>query len=346
MVQGNGMDLSLFQFDYDMSFAVFFLNADKTIYGRYGSRSKKPEEAHSDISLEGLAASMKQVLGLHLQYPKNRHLLAGKTGPKPLVATPEKLPALSKFRSDLAFGDPKTVNQSCIHCHQIRDAERTYYFKAGKKLPRKILYPYPMPEVVGLVMDRKHTNRIQEVTEGSPAAKAGVKAGDQLTIANGQIITSLADVQWVLHQRENKDSFDLILKRGEESVTRSIPLLPGWRAKSDISWRTSSWALRRIATGGLVLQEASAEQRKKLGLAKNVMALRVEYVGQYGKHATGKRSGFKENDVIIAFDGKEQRWRETDLFAYVVDEKKKGQRIPVTVLRKEKHVKLMLPVQD
>ena len=34
MVQGNGMDLSLFQFDYDMSFAVFFLNADRTISGR------------------------------------------------------------------------------------------------------------------------------------------------------------------------------------------------------------------------------------------------------------------------------------------------------------------------
>jgi hypothetical protein len=29
MVQGNGMDLSLFQFDYDLTFAAFFMNSDK-----------------------------------------------------------------------------------------------------------------------------------------------------------------------------------------------------------------------------------------------------------------------------------------------------------------------------
>lgn len=346
MVQGNGMDLSLFQFDYDMSFAVFFLNEDRTIYGRYGSRSKKPKEAHTDITLEGLAASMTKVLGLHLQYPQNRHLFIGKTGPKPLVATPEKLPELTRFRADLAFGDPKTVNRSCIHCHQIRDAERTYYLKAGEKLPRKLLFPYPMPEVVGLAMDRKHTNRVQAVSKDSLAAKAGVQPGDELTIANGQIITSMADVQWVLHQRESKDTLDLVLKRDKEDVKVSISLLPGWRSQSDISWRTSSWALRRIATGGLVLQEATGPQRKELGLSGESMALRVEYVGQYGKHAAGKRAGFKENDVIIAFDGKEEHWRETELFAYVVDHKKKGNRIPVTVLREKKQVKLMLPIQD
>ena len=33
MVKVNSMDLSLFQFDYDMTFAVFFMNADKKVYG-------------------------------------------------------------------------------------------------------------------------------------------------------------------------------------------------------------------------------------------------------------------------------------------------------------------------
>ena len=36
IIQGWGMDLSLFQFDYELTWAVFLLNADKTIYGRYG----------------------------------------------------------------------------------------------------------------------------------------------------------------------------------------------------------------------------------------------------------------------------------------------------------------------
>ena len=48
LVQANAMDLTLFQFDYDLTFAAFFMNADRTIYGRYGSRSAR--NPSSDIS--------------------------------------------------------------------------------------------------------------------------------------------------------------------------------------------------------------------------------------------------------------------------------------------------------
>ncbi len=41
IVSTNGLDLSLFQFDTDQSFAVFMLNADRTIYGRFGTRSHR-----------------------------------------------------------------------------------------------------------------------------------------------------------------------------------------------------------------------------------------------------------------------------------------------------------------
>ena len=50
LVQANAMDLALFQFDYDLTFVVFFMNADKTIYGRYGSRSDR-KNATRDISI-------------------------------------------------------------------------------------------------------------------------------------------------------------------------------------------------------------------------------------------------------------------------------------------------------
>ena len=41
VIQGNSLDLELFQFDYDLTFAAFFMNADRTIYGRYGTRSSQ-----------------------------------------------------------------------------------------------------------------------------------------------------------------------------------------------------------------------------------------------------------------------------------------------------------------
>ena len=40
VVKANQMDLTLMQFDYDLTFAVMFMNADKTVYGRFGSRSE------------------------------------------------------------------------------------------------------------------------------------------------------------------------------------------------------------------------------------------------------------------------------------------------------------------
>ena len=54
VVHANGMDLSLFQYDYDQSWSAFFLNADRTIYGRYGTRSHETESG-DDVSLEGFA---------------------------------------------------------------------------------------------------------------------------------------------------------------------------------------------------------------------------------------------------------------------------------------------------
>jgi serine protease Do len=58
MIQMNGVDLKTFQFDYDMTFAVFFMNADKTIYG---SRSDI-KEAQREISMESLVEALKGAL--------------------------------------------------------------------------------------------------------------------------------------------------------------------------------------------------------------------------------------------------------------------------------------------
>ena len=71
MVKANGMDLSLFQFDYDLTFAAFFMNADKTIYGRYGSRSEM-KDAAKDISIDGFRKALAAALEIHKNYPANK----------------------------------------------------------------------------------------------------------------------------------------------------------------------------------------------------------------------------------------------------------------------------------
>ncbi len=71
LISTNGLDLSLFQFDTDQSFAVFLLNADGTIYGRFGTRSDRTEWVH-DVSLEGLGQALEGALELHQQLQSQR----------------------------------------------------------------------------------------------------------------------------------------------------------------------------------------------------------------------------------------------------------------------------------
>src|SRR5262245_21042831 len=119
VVQGNAMDLNLFQFDYDLTFAVFFMNADKTVYGRFGSRSDR-KEATRDISLEGFRAALGSALELHKAYPGNKTALAGKQGRPVRFSTPDEYPSLrGKFQPKLDY-EGKVV-QSCMHCHQVRE---------------------------------------------------------------------------------------------------------------------------------------------------------------------------------------------------------------------------------
>src|SRR5262245_42901192 len=122
IVHANGMDLSLFQFDYDQSWAAFLLNADMTIYGRYGTRSHQTE-SDQDVSLAGFAKALAAGLDLHRDFPKNRSTLAGKRGAPSEVKVPEEFPSLrGKYQSKLDYEGQ--VVQSCIHCHQIGENSR------------------------------------------------------------------------------------------------------------------------------------------------------------------------------------------------------------------------------
>ncbi|MCA9055509.1 MAG: thioredoxin family protein, partial [Planctomycetaceae bacterium] len=235
IVGTNGLDLSTFQYDTDQSFAVFMLNADKTIYGRFGTRSHRTEWV-GDVSVAGMAKALQGALDLHADYPNNKAALAGKRGPEPLVASPEKYPALrDKFTDSLNYeGD---VVRSCIHCHQIGDAERSYYREMKKPLPERVLFPYPHPKSIGLVLDPKERARITDVTSGSLAEQAGFQPGDHIESLNGQPLLSMADVQWVLHQT-SPDGANLpaVVTRNGKSQSLTLSLPDGWRQLDDISW--------------------------------------------------------------------------------------------------------------
>jgi serine protease Do len=343
IVSTNGLDLSLFQFDTDQSFAVFLLNADSTIYGRFGTRSDHKEWV-DDVSVEGLGKALEGALALHRRYPEVKPLLAAKRGPAPDFQAPEQYPTLKgKFGPKLDYSG--NVVRSCIHCHQIGDAQREYYRTKESKIPEKVLFPYPHPKAIGLVLNPRERATVLRVAEGSIAEKAGFKAGDVMEYLEGQPLLSIADVQWVLHHVDPQGGTLVAkVKRGDATEEIKLTLPAGWRASDDISWRASTWGLRRFGFGGLNLKPLTDEERGEKALTGVKLALRVHHVGAYAPHDGAKRAGFLKDDVIIEFDGKADFSRESELLAHALNQRKPGDSIPVKVLRGGKTLDLKIPV--
>lgn len=334
MIQMNGVDLAQFQFDFDMSFAVFFMNPDGAIYGRYGTRADRPDEADRFVSLEGLAASMEAALALHRNYPGNADVLQGKKGPKPEYARAELYPQLTKYTPKINYENE--VAKSCIHCHQIHNAERQELRDAGKSIPDVVLYPYPIPDVVGIRFDPDTRATVAEVAPNSPADLIDLQPGDQMLKANEQPLVSMADFQWVLHHASpGGATIPIKLWRQGKVATLDLVLEDGWRKKTDFTWRVSTWDLRRMVLGGMVLEP---DKSAPTGLA-------VKGAGKYGEHGVARRAGVREGDVILEIAGIHEPSTEAQVIAHLLSTTKKGDSVAVSIRRNGKEMSFTFNAQ-
>jgi hypothetical protein len=294
--------------------------------------------------MEGFRKALAGALELHMSYPANKTSLNGKQSVPVKFKTPEEFPSLSgKYKPTLDYTGK--VARSCMHCHQVRDAERMVFRAGQQPIPDQVLYPWPMPDLIGLSLDPKEKAKVTSVELRSVADKAGFKPADEILLLEGQPILSIADVQWVLHNAKSPARLKAVVRRGKRQPTLTLNLDENWRRKSDISWRTSTWDLRRMATGGLVLKSLANDDPRKANLAESDLALRVDYVGQYGEHAAGKRAGFQKDDIILGVGGQSGRMTESELFRFLLQNKMPGTRVPTTVLRAVQRIELQLPMQ-
>lgn len=331
LIQCNSIDLNLFHFDYDLTFAAFFMNADKTLYGRYGTRSSQ-KEAERDISIEGFSKAMQKALQLHKAYPSNKDALAGKVAPFSQFDIPQAFPHLEgRFQPWLDFEGK--VAASCIHCHMVGEANRRFHRSKGIDIDDKTIYPWPMPDVLGLSLDPKEIATIRAISPGSVADQSGFKVGDAIVKMEGQPILSIADVQWVLHQAKEPSSIQVVVERDHVSTHLKLPINKGWRRPSDIGWRTTSWDLRRMAAGGLKMRNLTKEELASHGLKSDQLALQVEHAGKYGDHGVAHRAGLKKGDILVEFDGISTFMRETEIFAHVLRHRAIGKEVQIKILR-------------
>ena len=260
---------------------------------------------------------------------------------QPRYGTPEQFPRLKMYASELDY-DGK-VAASCIHCHQVGESLHAVSRDEGKPIPTQLLFPYPHPKILGLVMDPKQRATIVRVESDSPAEKSGFRAGDKITSLNDQPILSTADIQWVLHNAAEEDELVVSIERGGRPMQLALSLSSGWRTRGDISWRNLLGPAAHD-DGRIALEDLSSERRAESNIDDDELALEATHVGEYGEHAHAKRQGFRKGDVIVSIAGKSNRMRESDLFAFLVN-RAVGEKVPVGVLRGEERMELSLSMQ-
>jgi serine protease Do len=341
LVQAYGLDLSLFQFDLDLNWAVFLMNADRTIYGRYGTKNGEKGNA-ARVTIEGLRKALEAALEFHRGYPGNRKDFEAKAGPSPTWKTPEVIPDM-KNRPNAVPADG--TRQKCIHCHMIHEAELWTLRTMKEAVPDRLIWSYPNPEVVGLTLDLKEKATLKSVAPGSLAEEGGFKAGDSIVRLCGQPILSIADVQWVLQTAKDGSTIDAEVQREGKAVRASLALAEGWRRKDDFTWRTQVWAMRHRLLGMQPLEVLPEDERQKLGIAGDGLALRIKgfppnFVKEKNAEAAQK---FQKGDVIVEVDGKKDLSTESGLLAHLFL-KKPGEIADFRVLRNGKREQVTLTI--
>jgi predicted metalloprotease with PDZ domain len=308
----RGVNLSVFDFDYDLTWMAFFLSADEQVYGRYGGRDAQSADAR--LSLAGLRSAMAAALVAH-----RKSQSATATSQPPSLRTIEQYPAARRRQT-----------ASCIHCHHVYEFQREALQAEGVWQPEQV-WVYPLPENVGLSLDVDNGARVRAVAEASPACRAGLKAGDRLRQVNDVPVASSADVQYGLHRARTQANIPVAWLHNGSARTGMLHVTDGWR-QTDVSWR---WSLRALEPSPWVRgEDLSAAEKQKVGLSERQLAF---YQGDFVSDPA-RQAGIRHKDIILGIDGKQLELTAQQFSVYVKLHYKVGDRVTYNLLRDGKRV--------
>lgn len=311
------MDLNVFDFDYDATWAGLFLNADEKVYGRYGGRDAK--SADGRMSLAGLRYALGQALAAH-----RADKAAARPARPPLLA--ENYPAAKRL-----------AKNECIHCHQIYEFQRDQAQRAGT-WSREQLWVYPLPENLGITLEIDQGNRVRAVSAGSPADRAGLQPGDVLQSLAGRPVASFADASYALYRAPPRGPIALAWQRNGSVQSASMTPADGWR-KTNLTWRPS--LLDLLPAFAAYGEDLSAAEKKALGLPETRLAFRQDA----NVHESVRSQGLQAGDVIIGIDNQKLDMTMLQFLGHVRQNYLRGDRITLNVVRQGKRLDLPMTLK-
>ena len=309
----RGLDLTIFDVDYDLTWNALMLDANGKALGRFNQRG------HDDkASLAGLSFALEQGLARFVrpvEVPKHR---------------PERVEDYPLSR--------QFSPEACIHCHHVPEFRRAEKQKAGK-WRRDDFWIFPEPANLGLVLEDARPNRILGVSPGALAEKAGLKAGDELQSIDQQSIASLADIRHALNAAPKEGTLVITWRRQGQERKAQIALPRDWK-KTDVSWR---WSLQSQRPGPQVQgDDLTSAEKKALGLPPRHLAFRLNSF----LSRPAQQAGLKANDVIIGLDGVDLKMTARQFGAHVRMNYQVGDEVVYRVRRGEETLAIPLKLVD
>jgi hypothetical protein len=318
LVRITGVDLNLFDFDYDLTWVAFLMDANERVYGRYGGRDAK--SAEDRLSLVGLRNALRAALDAHRTAKPGEP----RKGAGPLLA--EEYPAAKKLPP-----------RQCIHCHQVHEFRRAELQAAGK-WNHDAAWIYPLPENVGITLDVDEGDKVRAVKPGSAAAGVGLQPKDRLRSVNGTPVASFADVQYALHRAPKHGTIAVAWQRGTDTMSGTLKLADGWR-KTNLTWRPSMLDILPALT--IYGADLTANEKQTLGLPAGRLAFRQNNPVPKDARAAGIEAG----DIIIGVDGLKLDMTVDDFLGYVRQNYFLGDRMTLNVLRQGRRVDLPMTLK-
>lgn len=317
LAQIDDLDLNQFQFDLDLTFTVFFMDAEGRVYARYGARDASGPDSRQ--SLQGLRYTMLSVLDTWQRQPDR---VAPRRDERPLFI--HALPT--------AGGAGR-----CVHCHQAKEMINAQLRREGR-WNAEAAFRYPLPDNLGLVLEVDRGNVVATIAEGSPAAQLGLRPGDRLEQVADVPIHSLADVQYALDGAPETGQIDVIWTRDGQRHQGVMELPARWR-RHDITWRASMYSW--IAAPRLFGPDLTSQEKQALGLPPHRLAFReVPTISEQARDA-----GIQEGDIILGFDDLELNMTVREFWRYVRRNYIVGETVIVNLIRDGKPMRLPMTLR-
>lgn len=223
--------------DLDLSWWAYFLSPEGSLYGVFGGKDHVSDATR--ISKDAFIHTLERILAHHYD-PRRKGWDIDR--PPGGAATTTSSPKDTRGYELLLEKRPGLENPhpqfgSCLHCHQVGDMLHLEALDAGTFTVEELTGKWPLPENVGIVLDRDDGLLVTSVVPASPAARAGLQAGDKLGMANGTKLFGQADFRGALHRAPaGSGPIALAWVRNGTVQFGNLEVEPGWRVTEN-SWR-------------------------------------------------------------------------------------------------------------